>query len=124
MKSYYQISKGGFKLKPPVYAKTVKEIACYRYFEETVKKINQKELQEKLTEKDIYKRATAKLYIKTIEKALNCIPVKYQKAIFEHLVDRSEYTYLEQKYFVSASTMKRYTQLFVWKVATELDEDF
>ena len=49
---------------------------------------------------------------------------EYRLAIFNHIVEGREYKELEQEYGISISTMKRWTQRFVYGVATELGENY
>jgi len=126
MKSYYQVSKGGYTLKDCIYRKTTNLISCYRHLEDVIRQIDDKESSGKIGEIEYTKRGKAKYYIKIIDKVAftNMLPVEYQKAIFEHLVDKAEYKYLEKKYFLSTPAMKKYTQIFVYLVAKELREEF
>lgn len=126
MKSYYQVSKGGYTLKDCIYRKTIGIIGCYRHFEDVIKQIDEKEASGEIDEIDYTKRGKAKYYIKIIDKIAftNTLPGEYQNAVFEHLVDKAEYKYLEKKYFLSTPAMKKYTQIFVYFVAKELREEF
>ena len=123
MKNYYQQKKGGWRLEPVIYAKTVKQIGCYRFF---CRKIEEFEgcSPEKRTESALADKVVAEHYVRAIERGLKLyVPEEYRNAVFEHLVDGMEYIELEEKYYLSASTMKRYVQVFVWGVAEELGEN-
>lgn len=113
MKNYYQLKKGGWTMEPVVYAKTVKLIQCYRLFEQIVAASGDSN------------RALAQRYLQVIDLALHrYVPEQYRAAVFSHLTDRTTYAALEKQFFLSASSMKRYVQIFVWGVAEELGENF
>ncbi len=115
MKNYYQQKKTGCKLEPVIYAKTVKLIRCYRHFQKVVSSDEAKTKSGQL----------AGRYIRTIDLALQrYVPEQYRDAVFAHLVDGVQYMRLEEKHYVSTSTMKRYVQVCVWGVAEELGESF
>ena len=124
MKNFNQIKKGGFKLEPCIYAKTIKEIECYLYYKKQIAEILEKESKGLATDRDLSKRAMMQYYVKVIDSAEKYIPLDYRAAIKEHLIEGSGYEYLERKYYVTTSSMKRYTQAFVWAVSKELGEDF
>ena len=70
-------------------------------------------------------KVVAEQYLEAIDHGLErYVPAQYRDAVFAHLVDGREYSDLEEQYFVSASTLKRYVQVFVWGVAEELGENF
>ena len=133
MKNYYQQKKGGWSLEPVIYAKTVKQIRCYRFFRRILEAEDAGAASEgadavsegacaALNSAEI---AAARQYVDAIDQALErYVPSEYREAVFAHMVDGAEYLDLEERFFVSASTMKRYAQVFVWGVATELGETF
>ena len=138
MKSYYQQKKGGWTLEPVIYAKTVKQIRCYRFFRrildeggetggeeaglEVARKADGAPAQGLSSQPDL---ATARRYVEAVDLGLKrYVPEVYRKAVFAHVVDGVEYTDLEETSFASASTLKRYAQVFVWGVAEELGEIF
>ena len=148
MKNYYQQKKGGWRLEPVIYAKTVKQIGCYRFFQNLIQSYDAESSAAKdfnhdaassaakdtshdaappqeQTETAHLERMAAEQYVRAIDQALQLyVPAEYRNAVFAHLVDGAEYTELEERYFLSASTMKRYVQVFVWGVAEELGENF
>ena len=124
MKNYYQQKKGGWNLEPVIYAKTVKQIGCYRFFQQIVKDYESAS-PERRKESWVMDKVVAEQYLEAIDHGLErYVPAQYRDAVFAHLVDGREYSDLEEQYFVSASTLKRYVQVFVWGVAEELGENF
>lgn len=128
MKSYYQQKKGGWTLEPVIYAKTVKQIRCYRFFRRILDEGGETggaeaaPAQGSSSQPDL---ATARRYVEAVDLGLKrYVPEVYRKAVFAHMVDGVEYTDLEETSFASASTLKRYAQVFVWGVAEELGEIF
>lgn len=122
MKDYYQRKKTGYKLPKTVYAKTVKTIQTYDYYQDVINKVNNKSVN-KITQKDIDNRNVAEYYINVIDHALiTNVHKDYQKPIFDHLVRAAKYIELEELYHFTTSTMKRWTQRFVYGVAKELGE--
>ena len=128
MKSYYQQKKGGWTLEPVIYAKTVKQIRCYRFFRRILDEGRETDgaeaapAQGSSSQPDL---ATARRYVEAVDLGLKrYVPEVYRKAVFAHMVDGVEYTDLEETSFASASTLKRYAQVFVWGVAEELGEIF
>lgn len=140
MKNYYQQKKGGWSLEPVIYAKTVKQIRCYRFFRrileaedagaasegaDAASQFASAEVEGAGAALNSAEIAAARQYVDAIEQALELyVPSEYREAVFAHMVDGAEYLDLEERFFVSASTMKRYAQVFVWGVATELGETF
>ena len=124
MKNYYQQKKGGWSLEPVIYAKTVKQIQCYRFFEQIVQRYESAS-PDRRTEDWMTDKMMAEQYLEAIDLGLqHYVPAQYREPVFSHLVDGAEYLNLEEQYFVSASTLKRYVQAFVWGVAAELGENF
>lgn len=124
MKNYYQQKKGGWTLEPVIYAKTVKQIRCYRFFQELVENLTEGS-PTRQDESRMADKLVAQQYLTAIDRGLQrYVPAQYREAVFAHMVDGTEYTELEEKYFVSSSTLKRYAQVFVWGVAEELGENF
>ena len=114
MKSYYQQRKGGFKLHQRVYEKTIKDIQLYYLCQS---KINLLEEKSDLKISAKYKNA--------VDVALEKYVIKeYRDAVFEHIVNRTEYSVLEEIYYLSTPSMKKWVQRFVYGVAKELGEDF
>lgn len=108
MKNYYQQKKGGWKLDPVIYAKTVAQIRCYRIYR---------------GQAEVGLGSDAWKYVQIIDQALvDYVPEAYRMAVFSHVVDRATYNDLEEQHFISTSTMKRYTQVFIWGVAKGLGE--
>ena len=138
MKNYYQQKKDGWKLEPVIYAKTVKQIQCYRFFQKILAEEGDKSyVQEAGAEAVCLRenqapekpgpesRQVAKKYVQAVDRALErYVPEAYRDAVFAHMVDGKKYTELEETCFTSASTLKRYVQAFVWGVAEELGENF
>lgn len=124
MKNYYQQKKGGWCLEPVIYAKTVKQIRCYRFFQQLVREYESAEPGRR-SEIDLRDVMTAQQYVRAIEQGLQqYVPAQYRDAVFDHMVDGVEYYELEEKYYLSRSSMKRYAQVFVWGVAEALGENF
>ena len=116
MKNYYQQKKDGWKLEPVIYAKTVKQIQCYRFFEKILAETETSCVREE---------TVAEKYVGAVDRGLErYVPEAYREAVFAHMVDGKSYAELEETSFTSASTMKRYVQAFVWGVAEELGENF
>ena len=124
MKNYYQQKKGGWNMEPVIYAKTVKQIRCYRFFQQIVEDYESASPQRQ-TEDGLMDKVVAQQYLQAIDQGLQrYVPAEYRPAVFAHMVDGVEYSDLENEYFFSVSTMKRYVQVFVWGVAEELGENF
>lgn len=124
MKNYYQQKKGGWTLEPVIYAKTVKQIRCYRFFRKIVEQYETTS-PERRTESALMDKVVAEQYLNAIDQGLlRYVPEDYRAPVFAHMVDGAEYLDLEERYYLSASTMKRYVQVFVWGVAEELGENF
>ena len=141
MKNYYQQKKGGWKLDPAIYARTVSLIRCYRiYCQQADAGIagdagvawdagtagdagnGEKDLTHS---RRTAHRTAVQDYVRIIDQALaDYVPEAYRAAVFSHVVDRTTYNELEERYFISASTMKRYSQVFIWGVARGLGEIF
>lgn len=150
MKNYYQQKKDGWKLEPVIYAKTVKQIQCYRFFQKILaeevftadglagdRPAEKSFVQETQAEAVCVQetrasetvepagRQVAERYVQAVDRALErYVPEAYRDAVFAHMVDGKKYTELEETCFTSASTLKRYVQAFVWGVAEELGENF
>lgn len=115
MKNFYQQKKGGWRLEPVIYAKTLKQIRCYRYF------------QRMLLEGSCPPSSLDNLrrYMSAVEQSLTSyVPEAYRLAVFAHLVDDMDYHFIEEHFFVSIPTLKRYTQVFIWGVAECLGENY
>lgn len=124
MKDYYQRKKSEYKLPKPIYAKIVKTIQSYDFYKCVVDAVNSRS-ETLVHEFDSVNRATAEYYIENIDDALeNCVNEEYRNAVFEHTARNVAYDLLEKKYGISASTMKRWVQRFVYGVAVNLGEDF
>lgn len=123
MKQYYQTKKGGWTLEPVIYAKTIKQIQCYHFFQDVVETVSMMS-PAKIRKRDIANKLVAKRYIRAIEDGLLYIPEEYREAVFLHIVDHVEYEVLESRFYVTARSLKRYVQVFVWGVAEELGENF
>lgn len=124
MKDYYQYKTLGFRLPHNIYQKTRKTIMCYSYYLSVVNSVENKSDTEK-TERDIENMIIAKQHIEAIDRALNgYVPKEYMPAVFEHAAYGAEYEFLEIKYGISRSTLKRWTQTFTYGVAIELGEAF
>ncbi len=124
MKNYYQQEKGGFKLPKEIYHHTRSFIGCYRFFQNTMD-LNLNKSLVKITENDLVHIVQAEKHIKLIDEALiNYVPKEYRKAVFEHTVDKIEYLELEEKYYLTTPSMKRYVQRFTYGVAKLLGEDY
>lgn len=130
MKNYYQQKKDGWKLEPVIYAKTVKQIQCYRFFRRILSEgtdAGKSCVREDgiLQESRDSGRKVAERYVQAVERGLErYVPEAYREAVFAHMVDGRGYAELEETCFLSASTLKRYVQAFVWGVAEELGEKF
>ena len=124
MKSYYQYKKTDYTLPKPIYAKVVKTIAAYDYYQSVINGIKEKS-ENAVTDKDMAIKADAEHYIESIDRALeNWVIEPLQKPIFLHVARGIEYTALEDMCYVSASVLKRSVQKFVYGVAKELGEIF
>ena len=124
MKSYYQYQKTGYKLPKPIYAKVVKTIAAYDYYQSVITGIKEKS-ENMVTDRDMAIKADAEHYIQSIDSALeNWVIEPLRKPIFLHVARGIEYAALEDMCYVSASVMKRSTQRFVYGVAKEIGEIF
>ena len=124
MKDYYQYKKTGYKLPKPIYAKTVKTIQSYDFYQGVVNSVDNKS-ESKVTVDDANNKAVAEYYINIIDKALQEYVVKeLREAIFSHVAREADYIYLSEIYNVSVSVMKRWTQRFIYGVATELGENY
>lgn len=122
MRSYYQQLKTDYTLHPAIYAKTVKTIAAYYQYKKIVDTVNNK---SDITYDDVNERMVADCYIKAIHKSLrDWVNRDYRKACFDHVVKGIGYIELEEKYYLSISSMKRWVQVFVYGVAKELGEEF
>ena len=115
-------------LEPVIYAKTVKQIRCYRFFRRILDEGSETDGAEAAPAQGSFSQpdlATARRYVEAVDLGLKrYVPEVYRKAVFAHMVDGVEYTDLEETSFASASTLKRYAQVFVWGVAEELGENF
>ena len=69
MKSYYQYKKTDYKLPKPIYAKVVKTIAAYDYYQSVINGIKEKS-ENAVTDKDMAIKADAEHYIESIDRAL------------------------------------------------------
>ena len=111
-----------------IYAKTVKQIRCYRFFRRILDEGSETDGAEAAPAQGLSSQpdlATARRYVEAVDLGLKrYVPEVYRKAVFAHMVDGVEYTDLEETSFASASTLKRYAQVFVWGVAEELGEIF
>ncbi len=122
MKDYYQYQNTGYKLPKEIYAKTVKTIRAYDYYQGVVNSINNR---SEITEKDINNKITAEWYINSIDRALSVyVAVDLREAVFAHVARGVEYIDLEAIYPYSAGTLKRWVQRFVYGVAVEFGEDY
>ncbi|MBQ9015118.1 MAG: hypothetical protein IJ109_03265 [Firmicutes bacterium] len=125
MKNYYQQKKGGWKLEPVIYAKTVKQIQCYRFFQKMLAEKSYVREDGILQEAHVTGRQVAEKYVRAVDLGLKrYVPEAYRDAVFAHMVDGKGYAELEETCFTSSSTLKRYVQAFVWGVAEELGENF
>ena len=132
MKNYYQQKKGGWKLDPVIYAKTVAQIRCYRIYRGQAEAEIASDAGYGMTLREsgsagpdtkYSSRSAAAQYVQIIDQALvDYVPEAYRMAVFSHVVDRATYNDLEEQHFISTSTMKRYTQVFIWGVAKGLGE--
>jgi len=123
MKQYYQSRNSEWKLEPVIYAKTVKQIQCYRFFQDIVRTVSAMS-PAKIRKRDITNKLVAQRYIKAIEDGLLYIPKEYREAVFLHAVDQVEYKTLERRFYLTERSIKRYVQVYVWGVAEELGENF
>jgi len=124
MKSYYQQRKGGFKLHQRVYEKTIKDIQLYYLCQSKINLLEEKS-DLKITQNDVDNAVISAKYKNAIDVALEKYVIKeYRDAVFEHIVNRTEYSVLEEIYYLSTPSMKKWVQRFVYGVAKELGEDF
>jgi len=124
MKNYYQSQKSAYKLPKPIYAKIVKTIQSYDFYRCVIDTVDSRS-ETSVGEIDAVNKATAAYYIENIDRALeSCVHEEYRNAVFEHTAREVEYSLLEEQYGISVSTMKRWTQRFVYGVAVNLGEDF
>lgn len=125
MKEYYQNKSHGYRLPYPIYKKMIKTIEAYEFYREIEKQGKSTEKSVMNPEKAAANVASAGMYVAAIEQALTSyVREEYRPAIFNHIVEGREYKELEQEYGISISTMKRWTQRFVYGVATELGENY
>ena len=125
MKNYYQQKKGGWKLDPAIYARTVSLIRCYRIYCQQADAGTAGDAGTAEKDPTHSRRTAVQDYVQIIDQALaDYVPEAYRAAVFSHVVDRTTYNELEERYFISASTMKRYSQVFIWGVARGLGEIF
>ena len=125
MKNYYQQKKGGWKLDPAIYARTVSLIRCYRIYCQQADAGIAGDAGTAEKDPTHSRRTAVQDYVRIIDQALaDYVPEAYRAAVFSHVVDRTTYNELEERYFISASTMKRYSQVFIWGVARGLGEIF
>lgn len=124
MKSYYQQKKHGFLLEKNIYAKTVKEIQCYNTYQRIISDCKNKS-PINLTKNDLNNKAVAEKYVKIFEEALyKWVDESYRKAVFDYIIHGTCLDELEEKYYLSKSMIKRWVQVYIFGVATELGEDF
>lgn len=108
----------------PIYAKTVKTIQTYYYYLNVIETINNKSPIQ-VTQKDIDNKNLAQKYVEVIDDALFMyVREEYREAIFNHIVKEVTYEELERRYNLTTSSMKRWTQRFIYGVAKEIGEVF
>lgn len=130
MKNYYQQKGMGFVLPQPIYRKTVNTIRAYNFYQSLSNQIDEdgeinKSLDKGKVERLAVNAAMADFFINAIHEALKAfVAEEYREAVLIHLADDVPYCELEEKYGISISTLKRWTQRFVYGVATELGENY
>ena len=130
MKNYYQIKEMGYVLPHPIYRKTVNTIRAYNFYrsisnrEDEDGEIN-RSLEGEAVALAAVNSASVDYYIDAIHTALSKYVIEeYREPVFRHLVDAVEYFELERDHGISASTLKRWVQRWVFGVATELGENY
>lgn len=109
MKAYYQSKKSTYRLPPPIYQKMVKTVEAYDFY----KQLPPGSVPE------------AGRVLQAVDHALAVwVQEEYRQAVFLHVAQREPYFRLEKDYGISVSTLKRWTQKFVYGVARELGEDY
>ena len=127
MKCYYQRKNSGFLLPKPIYKKTRNTIACYDFYKDIVRgvQLQEQEAVPQNPERAAINKATAEYYVDAIDTALReYVREDLQEGIFEHVARGKPYVELEESLFYSASTLKLWTQIFVYGVATILGDNF
>ena len=117
MKDYYQKRKGSFTLPEKIYRKVRSEIAAYPEFVRTLE--NYSTLSElNIKEKNTVDKVVAEHYVNNIKAALESIPERFREPVFEHCALGVDYLELEDRYYMSASSLKKYVQMYVFGYAT------
>ena len=125
MKSYYQRKNGGYLLPHEIYKKTWNTIECYDFYQRVLFSLEQGSKENLDPEWASINKATAEYYIKTIDNALNeYIPADLRQEIFEHVVYGKTYRDISKKVHMSPSSLKRWTQIFIFGVAEHLGDNF
>ncbi|MGF6376695.1 hypothetical protein M2140_001773 [Clostridiales Family XIII bacterium PM5-7] len=128
MKSYYQPKRIGYRLPPPVYAKTVKFIQCYDFYVGLANVDERRSLTALNVEKVAVEKAQAEKYIELIEAALdNCVPAEHKDKVFGFVAREMTYAHLteyDEEADIPKNEMKKWVQRFIWTVARELGEDY
>lgn len=115
-------SKEKWKLDPHVYKLTIHRIKSYEHYKKVIKELTEKEKVTSLSERELREKGFSKMYVEAIDTAIEkyIIP-EFREAVKEHVICGANYDYLEQKYFLTKSSMKRWTQRFIWAVDQELE---
>ena len=130
MKNYYQIKGMGYVLPKPIYRKTVNTIRAYNFYRSLSNQADEdgelnKSLDRCKVERVEVNAAMADFFINAIHEALrDYVVAEYREAVLVHLTEGRTYGDLEEKFGISVSTLKRWTQRFVYGVATVLGENY
>ncbi|MCB6993610.1 hypothetical protein LI177_08965 [bacterium 210820-DFI.6.37] len=125
MKNYYQRKRNGYFLPHEIYKKTWNTIECYAFYKRVL--IDQEWSSDVFLEPEwtAVNKATADYYIRNIDAALKeYIPEELRQGIFEHVVYGKTYQEISKEVHLSPSSLKQWTQIFVYGVAEHLGDDF
>lgn len=125
MKSYYQRKNGGYLLPHEIYKKTWNTIECYDFYQRVLCSLDQRSEENLDPEWTSLNKVTAGYYIDMIDSALNeYIPEELRQEILEHVVYGKTYREISKTVHMSPSSLKRWTQIFIFGVAEHLGDNF
>lgn len=120
---YYQ-SKSEYVMSKRAYMSAIRQIQMYHEILVKIKRALRKQQEGLATLEDINTIVTGESILNTIEYAGKSVPEEYRQAVFERLVNRASFEYLEYEYHVSRSTVRRYSQIFCYFFLKEKGELF